>query len=205
MADITNDKYLDVIFGTYNTGVLYALHGNNGNLIWNLNLASHFGNPKFGLNHAPLVADFDQDDILDIFIVGGYGVFPPSSTNFGRAYMISAGKGNGPEWLMFQRDIHRQSSLCSTNTTQIDDKELQSKIKIYPNPGSGMINIDLKDDCPYVLFEIIDIRGKTLFKTKVECGNLFSLDVTHLDDAIYFYRATSPEGIAHFGKLAIFN
>ena len=100
IADINNDVYPDVIFGT-NGGKVKALKGNNGSLIWSVDLAAHYGNPDFEIDHAPLVADFDNDDTLDVFIVGGHAEYPAFQNDFGRAYMISAGKGNGPDWLMF--------------------------------------------------------------------------------------------------------
>ncbi|MBK7184120.1 MAG: VCBS repeat-containing protein [Bacteroidetes bacterium] len=166
LADINNDSYIDVLFGTYNTGVLYALNGNNASLIWDLDLNEHYGNALFGLNHAPLVADFDNDDTLDVFVVGGYGVYPQTTGNFGRAYMIKAGKGRGPNWLMFQNDIRRQSSLCSHVPTAINETVVLKNIKVFPNPSMNEINLVL-DKYPSSKIQIVNTIGETVFQASV--------------------------------------
>lgn len=140
LADITEDQYPDVIFGT-TTGVLYALRGENGSVIWTKDLAADYGNQDFALDHAPLIADFNGDDSLDVFIVGGYSTYPDFENNFGRAYMLTAGKGNGPDWLMFQRDERRQSSLCGQEAVSIAlNPERHPDLLLYPNPSRDQVN-----------------------------------------------------------------
>jgi len=182
LSDINNDAYLDVLFGTYNTGILYALNGNNGSLIWDLNLNSHYGNALFGLNHAPLVADFDNDDILDVFVVGGYGVYPPTPANFGRAYMISVGKGNGPDWLMFQNDIRRQSSLCAYSTTKIEETESLQNVKVFPNPTMNEINLTL-DKISTSHIQIINAIGEIIYEANTSGET--KIDVSNFAKGIY--------------------
>lgn len=203
LADINNDSYLDVLFGTYNTGVLYALNGNNGNLIWNLDLKAHHGNPQFGLNHAPLVADFDNDDTLDVFVVGGYGVYPPTSANFGRAYMIKAGKGNGPNWLMFQRDIRRQSSMCMSPTTSLDELETTPNALLYPNPSYGKVTLEFNTEEEDALLEVFDTQGKLVLQKKTEGQKKLTIDMSSCKEGLYFYKTVSSKGITQQGKFVI--
>lgn len=203
LADINNDSYPDVLFGTYNTGVLYALNGNNGSLIWDLDLNAHYGNPNFGLNHAPLVADFDNDDTLDVFVVGGYGVYPPSSDNFGRAYMIKAGKGKGPNWLMFQRDIRRQSSICMSSSTSTNEIKSQSKVIIYPNPSSGKVTIELNNADELSMLEVFDMQGKLLMQIKTKWQNNLTIDMSTYKEGLYFFTTKSNSGVQKKGKFVI--
>jgi len=144
LSDINNDEYLDVLFGTY-AGEFIGLNGKDGSQIFLMDMAAHYGNSQFDIDHAPVIADFDNDGILDAFFIGGYGVASPTiDNNYGRAYMVSVGKGNGPEWLMFQHDIRRQSSMCFDYTTS--DKDLilseNENIMICPNPSDGLIRIE---------------------------------------------------------------
>lgn len=143
LSDINNDEFADVIFGTY-AGEFIGLNGNDGSQIFRMDIASHYGNSQFDIDHAPVIADFDRDGILDAFFIGGYGVSSPTiDNNYGRAYMVSVGKGQGPEWLMFQHDIRRQSSLCFDYTT-IDNDLISPEFEniiIYPNPSDGLIRI----------------------------------------------------------------
>lgn len=203
LADITNDAYLDVIFGS-SKGVLYALNGNNGSQIWNIDLATHYGNSQYALDHAPLVADFDNDDTLDVFIVGGYGVYPPSPANFGRAYMIKAGKGTGPNWLMFQRDVHRQSSLCAAVTTELNEEKNNVSIIAFPNPAADQIQIKLdrsfRTDSE---LSIYSLTGQLIHSQKTHNEELIKLQLKNWSDGIYFYRIQNNNGELIQGKFVI--
>jgi outer membrane protein assembly factor BamB len=106
ISDVDGDGILDVVFGA-DDGVLRALRGTNGQVIWSYNLMSHYGR-TFDIDHAPTIADFDGDGKLDVFVVGGYGAYPPQD-NHGRAYMLTAGDGTGPGWPMFRHDVRHSA------------------------------------------------------------------------------------------------
>jgi len=206
LSDINNDQYLDVVFGSSN-GKLISLNGNSGSLIWSLDLRAHYGNTQFELSHAPLIADFDNDDTLDIFIVGGHAEYPNFNNNFGRAYMISSGSlANGPDWLMFQRDIWRQSSHCSPFATNIDD-EKQSKTNtslIYPNPSNSNITISFnnsKNSSYQILF--YNTEGKLAFKKSNIKTNEVTLNVNSWRKGIYFYKLINKQGVVDSKKIIV--
>ncbi len=162
VADINGDNALDIVFGT-NKGHLLALNGNSGTLIWDLDLGAHLGK-SFDINHAPLIADFDQDGQIDVFVVGGKTDYPNFQTNYGRAYMISVGTGSGPEWLMFQHDLRRKSSMCDAPVS-IPFLDIQNEqIQVFPNPASTSIQIL---HCqPNTSKELYNSVGQLLFATK---------------------------------------
>jgi outer membrane protein assembly factor BamB len=193
-SDVNNDDYLDIIFGT-SGGEVIALNGNDGTLIWKINLALHYGNSNFGFDHAPLVADFDNDGILDIFIVGGYATYPDFQNNFGRAYMFSVGVGRGPDWLMFQHDVLRRSSLCDISNPVADYKFEDEQFFIYPNPTNGIINLKINNpNAKDVTIEITDIMGKTINKFTKDCDNALceeTIDLSNLDNGIYFVKLSN--------------
>ncbi|MDD3877971.1 MAG: FG-GAP-like repeat-containing protein [Bacteroidales bacterium] len=147
IADINGDEMPDVAFGT-SKGRLIVLNGTNGTEIWSLDLAAHYGD-TLEFDHAPLIADFDKDGTIDIYIVGGFTKYPDFQNNYGRAYMISAGNGQGPEWLMFQHDVQRQSSLCAFSPSVVQPASItEDEISLYPNPVSDKlyINTDVRID-----------------------------------------------------------
>ena len=173
-ADINNDDYLDLIIGSY-SGVIGALNGKDGSTLFSLNLATHYGNSKFDLNHGALIADFDNDGDLDVFIVGGHGEYPDIEKGYGRAYALSIDKGRGPDWLMFQRDPRRQSSLCYDYdvSTRIEEKRPVDVI-VYPNPSSGHITIE--GDFEKAQVTIYNAMGQ-LLQTNEIIGGKSSIDV----------------------------
>lgn len=184
IADINGDKNLDLVFGT-SRGMLRALSGNNGQPIFEFDLRAQFGDSRFGLDHAPLIADFTGDGELEIFIAGGYGVIPMEE-NFGRAYLIKAGPGNGPEWRMFQRDVLRRSYLCVERTNRID--EITSHLtQVLPNPCSS--ELQLKEIPPGIPYRILNISGQVVLNgTLNKEGRII---VSGLKPGIYYLSAFS--------------
>jgi hypothetical protein len=198
MSDINNDAYPDVIFGTY-AGELLALNGNDGTQIFRMDIAAHYGDSKFDINHAPVISDFDGDSTLDAFFVGGYGVSSPTIVeNFGRAYMVSIGKGNGPDWLMFQRDIRRQSSMCFD---YLSSEELSPEnnygISIYPNPSTSTFELSCEE--AGLNISIFDLHGKKVFE-KINADKTETIDLGRKG---IFVVKISKNSITSFKKVII--
>lgn len=187
LADINNDSYLDVIFGT-DGGKVIALNGNDGSVIWTKDLAAHYGNSSFQFDNAPLIADFDGDDSLDVFIVGGYGTYPNFQTDFGRAYMLTAGKGHGPDWLRFQHDVYRQSSLCSQNPSKVAEHSKPLPLACFPNPFENILTITGTQ--AFATITLRDVMGKEITMLK-SSAHQTEIDTGKLSAGLYFinYKA----------------
>jgi outer membrane protein assembly factor BamB len=102
IADVDGNGVLDIVFGG-DDGKLTALSGDDGHVVWTIDLAAHYGK-TYQIGHAPVIADLDGDGKLDVFVVGGLGRYPAES-NHGRAYAVAAGEGKGPGWPMFRNDL----------------------------------------------------------------------------------------------------
>lgn len=133
LADIDGNGVLDVAFGS-DDGILRVLRGDNGQVIWTCDLQAHYGN-VFEMDHAPVIADFNNDGKLDVFIIGGYGTSENPENNYGRAYVLSAGNGTGPGWLMFRHDVRH--SACFTQYENRPPHQPQQP----EGPLNGSINI----------------------------------------------------------------
>ena len=103
VADVDGDEGLDVIIGG-DDGILMAYDGAAGSTLWSFDAASDYGQTPFEMDHAPVIADFDGDRNLDIFIIGGRGYSGDPQNNYGRAYALELSDTTGPGWTMFHHD-----------------------------------------------------------------------------------------------------
>lgn len=138
VADIDGDDTLDVALGC-DDGYLQAVHGKNGQLLWEIDLGAHYAQ-EYDIDHAPVIADFDGDGKLDIFVVGGHAESSQPQNNHGRAYALRAGDGTGPGWPMFRHDLHH--SACFDGPLGVsehagkDGNVRRSFMRCCPNPCS---------------------------------------------------------------------
>jgi len=189
VADIDGDNQLDVVFGT-SKGHVIVLKGSNGNVIWDMDLAAHIGK-TFDIDHAPLVADFDQDGKIDIFVVGGHSEYPNFQNNYGRAYLITAGTGTGPDWLMFQHDEKRQSNLCGAPVGVEPIIASQNvSLNLLPNPATNYIEIESSEDGDITL---CDVFGQINI-SKTMHGGYIRFDVSGLKTGLYFVTLKTTKG-----------
>lgn len=188
LADMDGDNNLDIIFGT-STGQVYVLNGISGQVILTYDLAEHIGK-SFEIENAPLIADFNKDEILDIFIVGGFSNYPDFSKNYGRAYLLSALPGKGPNWLFFQQNVQRTSKV-DKNSTSI--KEIANDTFINTNLANNNLSIDLNIlknrkniICPSEI-KIYNIFGDCIWLKKVLTYlDQITIDLDQFTTGIYF-------------------
>lgn len=197
LADLNDDKLLDVSFGT-TTGQVYVLNGSGGKVIASFDLAEHIGK-TFKIDHAPLIADFNKDGKLDLFIVGGNTDYPDFSKNYGRAYLMSVGKGNGPNWLMFQQNIHRTGSLCYKPNRVV---EISKNLYISPNPVQDYIDINIESVINSVyqnIINIYNIYGETILTLENKHDNIIRIDISTLPSGVYYLKIEN-----YFGKFIVY-
>jgi len=185
-SDINADNYLDIIFGNSN-GELTALSGFDNSVLFCLNLAEHFGK-EYNMDSAPLVADFDNDGVLDIFITGGLTNYPDVENNYGRAYLVSTAKGNGPDWLMFQRNHLRNASIpiekSSIKYNQINFNE--NSIKLFISLEDIFDCFDLYENS--CLIEIYGLSGNLLGKELIFNRQSIINNLNSMFSGIYLIR-----------------
>jgi outer membrane protein assembly factor BamB len=138
VADMDGDGILDVVFGS-DDGILRVLRGSDGQTVWTIDLEAHYGQ-TYEMDHAPVIADFDNDGKLDVFIIGGYGTSSQPQNNHGRAYALSGGDGTGPGWTMFRHDLRHSGCFHGPWTGIEENKNTErvaadlGSIHCMPNP-----------------------------------------------------------------------
>jgi outer membrane protein assembly factor BamB len=162
LSDVSGDGILDVLFAS-SGGHAYGLKGLDGSLLFDYNFQEKIGK-TIDFNHAPIIADFDKNDTLDMFIIGGNTDYPDFSKNYGYAISFPIGVGQGPDWLMFQKNIRRTGSFCDSPVS-VKENEINSHLSnVYPNPFTERICITSK----FSNEKILQIRIRDIF------GNLIN-------------------------------
>ncbi len=187
--DIDGDGFKEVIVPSSCYPRTYCFDGASGIVKWvNVTRGSH---------SPPVIADFDGDDTLDLFVVGGYSEYPNFSVNYGRGYAIQAGKGAGPDWKMFQRDYYRSCSYCYTgqiiSNVGSNDISRNFLFNIHPVPlgKNSILHININVEVEN-LVRLFDISGKLIHTTV----NPQSIDLSELDlqQGVYLIKCSNVYG-----------
>jgi outer membrane protein assembly factor BamB len=199
IGDINGNGTLDLVAGYY-MGDVIAVEPYTG-LIWQLNLQNQFpaGLPYYVTDNAPLLADFDQNGTMDVFIAAGYGTYTPDSLNTGKAFLIEAGSGQCPEWLMFRQDIERSGYLSPADIQQSCSQVLavnenaisEGVISIYPNPATDRIQISGAENG---LISVYALNG-TLLYNQLNQSKSIEIDISFLASGIYLIEVSTADGI----------
>jgi hypothetical protein len=77
-----------------------------------------------------------------------------------------------------------------TDGVNVDELSIKSRLNIYPNPGSGLFNIDFSTrNGAAVNIEVMSITGQLVFAKELRKeGNINeTIDLQHLDRGVYFF------------------
>lgn len=201
LADVNGDEYADVTFCS-SEGLIFSLNGNDGSLIRSIDLESDFG-IDFDAEHGPLVADFNNDGILDVFAAGGHAEYPEIENNYGGAYMVSWGEGNGPEWRMFRRDYWRTACICNDSLLAEDNEpvyvqwtETYSALHVYPQPFSSQLSLDWNYSASSAAISLKDQNGRVVqsWQSTLEPGTAH-LEVNRIPPGVYILQIRTDSAL----------
>ena len=83
---------------------------------------------------------------------------------------------------MFQNDIRRQSSLCSSIPTAINETAALNNINVFPNPTANEINLVLDKDAASKI-QIFNIVGILVYQASAS-GEI-KIDVSNFSQGVY--------------------
>ena len=220
VADVNNDNIKDVTFCT-DYGTVISLDGATGAVIRTFDLYNYattiLGNTSsiFEVDNAPIIADFDGDGILDLFIIGGKGRSDSTSpTDYGYAFCLSWGTGKGPAWTMFRHDERRTGCLCDTLGLPLATTSLAIEnnigLNIYPDPSAGAFNVTFALSAPaHLSVSVLDMIGRVVIPVTEgfykQGNNIIHVDnsqTSNLSNGIYLVQLNG-DGVSVTKRLVV--
>jgi hypothetical protein len=88
-----------------------------------------------------------------------------------------------------------RSNVQNNRTMGISSFDLQNVIKLFPNPASENVYLELNRNVDYKLvsLHITDVLGKLIYQSKME-NHLQVIDVSKFEKGVYFLTAGSNQG-----------
>lgn len=162
-----------------NWDVIYSYEWNSSDSTWELESKS-----KITYDYS-----FSKEDFVLPYFYTGY--------NFNNMLFQSVSYSrNEEDWIM--DDLTTYYFSVPHTTSGLNTNESEQRLKVFPNPASDYIMINLNDQSGIV--ELYDLQGRLVLSQEVQ--NELPVSVLQLNNGIYFYRVNS-EGVVSTGKLII--
>lgn len=188
---------------TYNSTLLNGTWVFETNAHWRVRWAStetDWGVTEGGSSGSPL---FDADHYVIGTLTGG-GSFcdnPTSRDFYGKmSRHFSNLNPNDPEDLignfldpLGSEQTNLQGTYRGGSPTNINEEESLQKVKVYPNPSSGIITIVLENADELEAFELHDNVGKLIATDRI-ASDQFNYDLTSLPVGLYYLTLLNEQG-----------
>ena len=174
-------------------GALSYIHAVNENLVWGILGGFLDGDPstrgimKMTYSESdPYMEDFwyDNDPYIDM-----------TSIHFAEntGYIVGYSHGNPTIW----------KNSTGVNTMSTTEPTATNEIKVYPNPASEMLNIDLGKTVSDIYISLTDMSGKQVISEKHKQKDKFSINTEKLLKGIYVLSIQANQQI--FNRKIIIN
>ncbi len=100
-----------------------------------------------------------------------------------------------PDSVVYNYDNVPATPGCidTTNTVGINKRIQKEEVKIYPNPASTVINVELSAELVNSEYRIYSISGKIVLQGRLDNNNT-QLDITSLEKGLYFVEIENSLG-----------
>lgn len=106
-------------------------------------------------------------------------------------FTISDGEGGWIGITSFQIVLDESESTVSVE--EVLDKNL---VKVYPNPATNYLQIDLGAIAPATtLIRIFDVQGKLVYQRNLDNPNIVDIPTANFDNGLYFLKMEMEEGV----------
>ena len=100
------------------------------------------------------------------------------------------------QWVVKDKDDFTNLGL-PTSTQGINNIKLAKKVKLYPNPGSGIFNVDLNNTLKGpIIMKIMDMTGRVILKKSFnQAPNTIHVNISSLASNMYFFQINDQNNI----------
>lgn len=98
-----------------------------------------------------------------------------------------------PRWMISRMKLYDYNEV--TLSTENDFEQINNTIKVFPNPSSDIVNINVENDT-IITVEVYSVNGKYI-RTHVE----LPLNISYLDVGTYFLKITTKNKKVYFSKI----
>jgi hypothetical protein len=95
------------------------------------------------------------------------------------------------------------NSVGNCTDTWCDTSIVVHFVQIYPNPVTSRVSVSLGNGSRPVAFQILDDKGRVVFRRDSDSGAGFSVGTEGMSSGIYFYQLIDGDRIVSTGKFVV--
>ena len=161
---------------------------------------------------APVTGTMEIYSVTNTLGVSYQWTLPPNwiiiSGNASSLIVVTVGSASGHITCTPSNDCGSgiaQTLAVASHLSGINDIPDNNNIKVYPNPASSILNIEIENVEKNAVIQIVNAQGNTKFQSSCESLNskwFKSLDISNYAGGLYFIQIIN-NGISHTQKLVI--
>uniref|UniRef100_UPI003216EAE2 phosphodiester glycosidase family protein n=1 Tax=uncultured Draconibacterium sp. TaxID=1573823 RepID=UPI003216EAE2 len=156
-------------------------------------VSDKFNENNLGLSLPGLTAIMEKYEVADGIVLGGGN----SATLYAGEELVNVTSENEP---LIPSALVVEFFYITGNSIIETDKD----IRVYPNPSNGKVFIQASEDWgKNTEFKLYDPTGRVVVSREIGSQNKLSLDISGVENGIYFFTITDDEQKQKSGKLII--
>lgn len=87
-----------------------------------------------------------------------------------------------------------QNGVDNWSTLSVASFRQENNLKLYPNPSSSILNIEINTVITNAQIEVYDLLGKKVFNQSIESNDTSKIDVSEWETGLYLVKISSENG-----------
>ena len=130
--------------------------------------------------------NYNNNEVTGTLQTYCYKIYPNSNSSSFFWYPVN------PEYVHFTYSLHLFNNTLGMNSY---DENTEENISIYPNPSSGLLTLVWKEELNVTQLSVFDTQGKLCLDRNISYGNSKEIDISNLDDGVYYVKVFSEKEI----------